>query len=397
MNEDLMYFPTNNLIEGCCNGDIDVHQPLTVENRMGDKRFEMLFVDHLLNNSTRDKIPFIKILSNLRSSIKNNTNKLIEDNSFVKHLVDKSIKEWRKDISPYEIFHSDIDDDSDIDENNLFDYTSLDREKQDINDTKNNIKRLESFLEEKRNKAEDGVLQYSDNVDNEIRDLYNRSTKCKHRVEGHLDTLTKVRENIDPKHMKILLDLGMKNKSSYMQFFKDSGESPITYYLNDKNNIGIPKNIQTIFTNYTLINNMIHKELEYIQYRMSELKKIADENNDVLKEFVSGLNSIDHINDMDTTYEPEDVDNDKDDEDEEETIKKYVIREDKKESDEEDNSESLLSRLSSYFTGEEEQRLTNKDKEEIVTLLQKNNVDKEMNAKIDTEQTLFADAGEDDY
>ena len=47
MNEELMYFPTNNLIEGCCNGDIDVHQPLTVENRMGDKRFEMLFVDHL--------------------------------------------------------------------------------------------------------------------------------------------------------------------------------------------------------------------------------------------------------------------------------------------------------------------------------------------------------------
>jgi len=45
MNDDLMYFPTTNLIDGCCNGDIDVHQPLNVENRMGDKRIEMIFIE----------------------------------------------------------------------------------------------------------------------------------------------------------------------------------------------------------------------------------------------------------------------------------------------------------------------------------------------------------------
>jgi hypothetical protein len=397
MNDDLMYFPTTNLIDGCCNGDIDVHQPLNVENRMGDKRIEMIFIDHLLNNSNRDNVPYIKLLSDLRSSIRNNTNKLIDDNSFVKHLVDKSIKEWREDVSPYEIFHSDIDDIPEIDENYLFDYTKLKTEKDDIKDVNNNIANLEKILKKKRQNSENNILHYSDDIDNEIRELYTRSIKSKNRVKGHLDTLTKIRENIDPKYMKILLDLGMKNKSSYMQFFKDSSDSPITFYLNDKNSIGIPKNIQTVFTNYILINNMIHKELEYIQYRMSEINRQVVENNEILKNFVSGLNSIEHINDMNTSYINDDEgEGEVEEEDENEIIKKYVIREDKDENARKDTEDhSLLHRLSSYFTGEEEQRLANKDKEEVSSLLLEKQIENLPKNKINNEYTLFADAGDD--
>ena len=86
MSEDLVYLPTSALVNGCCNGDIDVHLPLTLENRVGDKKTEMLFVDHLLNNSRKEQVPFIKLLSGLRGSIKGDMSKLIEDNSFVKHL-----------------------------------------------------------------------------------------------------------------------------------------------------------------------------------------------------------------------------------------------------------------------------------------------------------------------
>ena len=397
MNDELIYYPTSELVKGCCNGDIDVHHPLTLENRMGDKRVEMLFVDHLLNNSKKEKVPFIKMLSGLRSSIKDETGKLIEDNSFVKHLVDSSIKEWRRDVSPYEIFHSDIDDDEDIDQSELFDYSKLTNESNETTETKKKISELEELLKQKRENNENGVLEYSEDTDRDIRDLYQRSTKCKNRIEGHLELLNKIKKNIDPKHIHLLMDLGMKNKSEYMKFFKGSNESPITYYLNDRNSIGIPKNIQTVFTNYTLINNLIHKELDYIEHKMNELKKIADENNTVMKEFVSGLDTQNHINDI---YEPENIEESSEDEDEDETIKKYVIREDT--GDDKDESESLLSRLSSYFTGDEE-TLTDKDKKDIASLVQESNIDKEINAKIDkidkidTEPTLFADAGDDDY
>lgn len=393
MNDELIYYPTSELVKGCCNGDIDVHHPLTLENRLGDKRVEMLFVDHLLNNSKKEKIPFIKMLSSLRSSIKDETGKLIEDNSFVKHLIDSSIKEWRRDVSPYEIFHSNIDEDEDVDQSELFDYSKLVNESNETGETKKKIGELEELLKQKRENNKNGVLEYSEDTDRDIRELYQRSTKCKNRIEGHMGLLKKIKNNIDPKHIHLLMDLGMKNKSEYMKFFKGSNESPITYYLNDRNSIGIPKNIQTVFTNYTLINNLIHKELDYIEHKMNELKKISDENNSVMKEFVSGLDIHDYIHDI---YEPDNPVESSDDEDEDETIKKYVIREDKKDSDDKDESESLLSRLSSYFT-EEEESLTEKDKKDIASLLETKNIDTEINDKINNEQVLFADAGDDDY
>ena len=389
MSEELLYLPTSALVKGCCNGDIDVHLPLTLENRLGDKKTEMLFVDHLLNNSRKEQVPFIKLLSGLRGSIKGDMSKLIEDNSFVKHLLDTSIKEWRRDISPYEIFHSDIDDDDSIDEQELFDYSKLVNESNETTETKNKISELENALKQRMENSDNGVLGYSEDTDREIRDIYHRTTKCKNRIEGHTNHLKSIKEKLDPKHIQILMDLGMKNKSSYMQFFKDSDSSPVNFYLNDRNSIGIPKNIQTVFTNYTLINNMIHKELDYIEYKMNELKKVADENNTVMKEFVSGLDTHEHIHDM---YEPDNP-SDSEDDDEEETIKKYVIREDKGQDDE---SESLLSRLASYFT-EDDNKLTDKDKQDIATIVDKKNIDKDINDKINSEPTLFADAGDDDY
>ena len=207
-----------------------------------------------------------------------------------------------------------------------------------------------------------------------------------------------MKEKLNPKHINILMDLGMKNKSEYMKFFKDSSISPVTFYLNDRNSIGIPRNIQTVFTNYTLINNLIYKELDDIEHKMNNLKKISEENNTIMREFVSGLDTREYIHDI---YEPENnVDDSDEEKDEDETIKKYVIREDIE--DEKDKDESLLSRLASYFTGEEENKLTDKDKQEIVSLLEEKKIDKEINDKINNdkiknEPTLFADAGDDDY
>jgi len=312
---------------------------------------------------------------------------LIEDNSFVKHLVDTSIKEWRKDISPYELFHSDIDDDESIDSEGLFDYSKLETGIGEVKDTKNKIKDLEKYLDRKRKDSINGTIDYSEEIDTDIRDLHNRTSKCDKRITSHLNELSTVKDKLDPNHMKILMDLGMKNKSSYMQFFKDSGESPVTFYLNDKNSMGIPKNIQSVFTNYTLINNMIHKELDYIEYRMRELKKVSDENNEIMRVFVSGLSNNEHIHEMHVSDED---DANVTEETEDDLIKNIVVTH--KKSDSEDTGESLLSKLSSYFSGEEEQRLTEKDRTELASLINKKN----MSEKPDEGSVLFADAGDDD-
>ena len=214
MSEELIYLPTQEIIKGCCNGDIDVHLPLTIQNQLGDKSYEILFIDHLLHNCEKDGRPFIKMLSELRQRMKNDTNQLIDSNSFVKHLVDTSIKEWRKDISPYEIFHSELEDEDEIDEDNLFEYSRIDQEKDSVKDIRRGIVELEKEL--KGRKKEGNHLDYSDGIDAIIRDLYAKSTKSKHRIDGSIQHVDKVNDKIDPKHTKILMDLGMKNKSVYM-------------------------------------------------------------------------------------------------------------------------------------------------------------------------------------
>ena len=56
------------------------------------------------------------------------------------------------------------------------------------------------------------------------------------------------------------------------------------------------------------------------------VEKISEENNTIIKEFVSGLDTREYIHDI---YEPENnVDDSDEEKDEDETIKKYVIRED---------------------------------------------------------------------
>ena len=383
MSEELIYFPTHEIIKGCSNGDIDVHLPLTIQNQLGDKSYEVLFVDHLLQNCKKEKKPLLRMLSELRKSIKNDTNQLIDSNSFIKHLIDSSIKEWRQDISPYEIFHSEIEEEDEVDEDNLFDFSKINTERENLKDIKRGIGNLEQELQERN--TEGNTLDYSDGIDATIRDLYTKSTKCKHRIGDSIQQVDKVRGKIDPKHMKILMDLGMKNKSAYMQFFKESGESPVSFYINDKNSVGIPKNIQTIFTNYSLINNMIHKELDFVKYQLEKLSSVAQENYETMKEFVSGLDTHEHINDYYEGQENhENQEEDDEDEDEAETIKKYIIKEDSQEDSSED---TLMSRLASFFT-EKEEPLTKTDKTEIIDMIK--------DKKEPETASFFEDAGEED-
>ena len=182
-------------------------------------------------------------------------------------------------------------------------------------------------------------IDYSRDIDTSILDLYHKTTRTNHRLNEHLKYIDNVKDKLEPKHLRILMDLGMKNKSTYMQFFKDSGESPITFYLNDKNSIGIPKNIQTIFTNYTLINNMIHKELDYIRHKLNTITRLSHENAELMKLYILGLNN----QNMHELYEPENSvsDSEESEEDENVLIKKYIIKEDKDNVD----GESMYSRL----------------------------------------------------
>tara|TARA_Y100000385_G_scaffold239974_1_gene255630 strand:- start:679 stop:1077 length:399 start_codon:yes stop_codon:yes gene_type:complete len=130
---------------------------------------------------------------------------------------------------------------------------------------------------------------------------------------------------------------------------------------------------------------MIHKELDYIKYQLEKLRNVARENHDTMREFISGLDTQDHINDYyESQGNQENLEEDDEDEDEAETIKKYIIKEDSQEDSSED---TLMSRLASFFT-EKEEPLTKKDKTEIIDMIK--------DKKEPETASFFEDAGEED-
>ena len=61
----------------------------------------------------------------------------------------------------------------------------------------------------------------------------------------------------------------------------------------------------------------------------------------------------------------------------------------------EDESESFISKLSSYFTGDEI-TLTTKDKDDIVNLIKENKINESQTNADDVGVSLFEDAGDND-
>ena len=61
----------------------------------------------------------------------------------------------------------------------------------------------------------------------------------------------------------------------------------------------------------------------------------------------------------------------------------------------EDESESFISKLSSYFTGDET-TLTTKDKDDIVNLIKDNKINESQTSADDVGISLFEDAGDND-
>ena len=59
------------------------------------------------------------------------------------------------------------------------------------------------------------------------------------------------------------------------------------FYINQRNQSSIPDNIQSIFTNYCFIINMIRKELNYIHYLFIKMKGESSTNVDQVSKYVS--------------------------------------------------------------------------------------------------------------
>ena len=57
MEEELNYYDLDALFNKCVSGELDIHQPLEVSNKLKNRRHEISFLHHLLNLSSLVHIP----------------------------------------------------------------------------------------------------------------------------------------------------------------------------------------------------------------------------------------------------------------------------------------------------------------------------------------------------
>lgn len=307
MEHELNYFDLTGFLSKCVLGEIDLHEPLEITNKLKNRRHEVSPLQHLLILCRSDSRTLINILSIIRNKLREKIVQLINDNSFVRSYIQNIIYEWNEEISPLDIFFDNLHKCGYTEGEDIFNYQSL------IDETKLMQKAggLLDSLEEEINKSQSTFVpmtsEYADSITDKVRDIHQKCYNCMNRVRDNIKEADDKYSGLKPKYMDILLDLSTKCKSSYLEFSnKHNDSSSLSAFLSDKNNYDIPDNINTIFLNYTIVVNMLRKEMNYITKRFHGLLEGIKPKTIVLTKFMDGVNLVDLQKDKPNNYIPDD-------------------------------------------------------------------------------------------
>lgn len=302
--EGLSYYNLEDLINKVAIGELDIHRPIELSNDVHNKRFEIPFLQHLLMICKNEGFSLVHLLSMMHCQIKQSILELIQENAFVRHMIQNTLNEWRLDISPYDIFKDGLDDLEDVNQEELFQYQRLTDENRVLREIETSLNDLEEELSDRT-----VVLQVVPNkekvrhLDRRIRVLHGGCYDSMTRIQETMKELEEKTKAITPTYNHVLLDMAMKHKSAYLEFYKnsvDDDSSSITMFINERNQASIPNKIHNVFMNYCLIVNMIRKEFEYLNHVFAGLSEMAQSKTTMMTQYVDGLNMDDLIHDIET-------------------------------------------------------------------------------------------------
>jgi len=302
--EELNYYDLDSLVSKCVEGDLDIHEPLEITNKLRNKRHEISFLQHLLVQCKTQKKPLIFILSMLRHRIKGRLLQLINENAFIRHYVQSIIYEWSLEVSATDILVdglSSLDEFMLDEEESLFDYDKFVGEKKVCQRAGGLLVSLNKDIGENQFQHVPFERAYSTEIEDRIRDIHSQCYDCMGRVKQNIQEVDMKYSSLEPTHIEVLLDLSTKCKSEYLEHSARNDESTIAVMIADKNGCDIPENIHTIFLNYTLVLNMIQKEMKYILTNFQKLMDDIQSKTVMMSGYMDGLNLGDFIEDMPST------------------------------------------------------------------------------------------------
>ena len=246
---EYQYVDYNNLIDAITNGIYTINQPIMVNDN------KISFLENLLNYSNIDKGNLHEILVEIINRIKK---KLYQEqlNPNVQLLMNHVKGEWTNDND---------------DDNNLFcdhDCLNINNMNEHLNNKKDYedlVNRLEEkFSEQKvysKMLPETELGEYSVlGLANSMDDIKNKCSIIIQKLQKDLDLIDGEKEKIDNIDLSLLLDLSLKHINLYKE-------------IDENNNENIDKNINNIFMNYTLVINLLKKQINHLRNIILEIKQ----------------------------------------------------------------------------------------------------------------------------
>jgi hypothetical protein len=308
--DQLNYYDLENIISKCVSGEIDMHEPIEVTNKLKNQRTEMSILKHLLILCQSDKKSLIHILSVLRYKIKSHLLELINDSAFIRHYIQNVIHEWSLHVTPADLFKDGLDQCDYHEGDDLYDYGQLINEKKCSQDGGHKLKVLEDGLKTRQEEYKPMTSEFAGLIQDKVRDLHTECYDCMGRIKSQASDTMEKGQLLDPKHKDVIIDLSSKTKATYLEYSDRLKEdsSAFSTFLSEKQDLDIPDNIHTIFLNYLITLNMVKKEMNFITHSFKGLLTDIQPKMVVLTKFMDGLNELeDLVEDPEPVHQQEDL------------------------------------------------------------------------------------------
>lgn len=260
MSNIYQYVDYKTLIDDLINGNYIVNQPIKNDTEI------LSFLGNLLNYSNISKSNLHKILVSILDKLKQKIfHTHLKCNG--KKLLDHVSDEWLKDNNNNEIF--------------------CDHDCSSINNLGNHIQNKNNYIEFLNNlenrfanqKFYSKILPEQDLEEYSVIELRNSiddiNKKCKLIIDSldkDLNLIEAEKYKIDNIDLSLLLDMSMKHTNLYKM-------------INENNEIDISENIHNIYMNYTLVLNLLKKQINHIR------QIILDTKEDILK-YCNNINEL---------------------------------------------------------------------------------------------------------
>ena len=293
--EELTYYDLPGLLKLCVTGEIDMHEPLEISNRMKNQKVEISLLKHFLIVSQRDSKSLIHILSTIRSRIKEYLLTLLHENHFIKSYIENVIQEWGYEITPEELFSDGLDKCGYTEGDDIIPYEKLLEEKRVASETAQKLKMIEDGIKERQESFVPVTREYAEQIQDRIKDLHGQCTSCMSNAKEQCGGAMEKVSLIEPKHRDILIDLSIKPKSMYIEYLSivsNDESSVLSGFMSDLQNVNIPDNIHTIFLNYVITINMLKKEINYMSNSFKQLMVETQPRLQLLNKFTDGSDDL---------------------------------------------------------------------------------------------------------